>query len=92
VQHAFEQHVGLIIEVINGTFADIADMDEAGVVDQAIDRPELRLGAFDRPGECRVISDVSRGEAMRMIGKLGNRLRVTRDQQKRVTIPREPEG
>jgi hypothetical protein len=92
MQHAFEQHVGLVVEVINGAFADIADVNETGVVDEAIDRPELRLRLLDRAGEDRVIGDVRRGGAMRMIGELGNGFRVPRDQQKRMTFGRKCSG
>ena len=65
MQDALEQHIGLIIEVINGTFADVADVNEASVVDEAVDRPELRLRVLDCSRKRRIVGDVGRGEAMR---------------------------
>jgi hypothetical protein len=89
VHHALEQHVDLVIEILDRPLGKITDVYETRVVDKTVGRPKLGLGRSNRRLQARVVGDIGLGEAMRVVGEFRDRLGVPRHQQQRVAVARE---
>src|SRR6187549_548643 len=75
-----------MIEVVDGAAAEIADVEEAGIVDETINRAKSSFGLLDRRREAREVGDVHLGETIRHIAEAIDRHRMPRQQQQRMSL------
>jgi hypothetical protein len=92
VDHALEQHIDIVIEVVDWPASEVADMEKPSIVDEAIGRAESGFGLFHRRLEASKVGNVPFDEAMRRIAQPIDRRRMTRDQEKRMTLARKSLG
>jgi hypothetical protein len=92
VDDALEQHIDIVIEVVNAPASEIADVKKPGIVDEAIGWPECGLSLFHRRPEASKVGNVRLDEAIRCIPQAIDRRFMTRDQEKRMALARKGMG